>query len=174
MSDYRVTIRVRNARILRAMEAAGFETIAELSRSCGVHQGELGRLVNLTKIPTSTRTGGWSAAVEKLSFALKVPAEQLFSRAQLTVSSASKVRHKDVSERDVHAFIASASMSSPLLEDQVESDDAMRKALAQVSLTQREKQVLMGRFVEDKTLQEVADWLGIGRERIRQIEEARA
>jgi RNA polymerase sigma factor (sigma-70 family) len=39
-----------------------------------------------------------------------------------------------------------------------------------VSLDDREKKIVYGRFVTGKTLQEIADELGLTRERIRQIE----
>ena len=51
MSDYRIIVTVKNARILRAMEAAGFQNLQHLSERTGMSTGTLYAVSNLTMSP---------------------------------------------------------------------------------------------------------------------------
>lgn len=61
------------------------------------------------------------------------------------------------------------------IQDQAETwpelEDVFELVLSMAKLSERQKQVLRSRFVEDRTLQDIADEYGVSRERIRQIEE---
>lgn len=179
MTDYRVTVTVKNARILQAMEKAGFDSVAALAKALGVSVRLLYPILSMQKSPL-TRGQGWNKkgsplkwrpVVEKLAIALSVPAEQLFSSKQLNPTGAPTRKSIDVSEKDLNAYIASASVAAPMLGYDMETNDLLAKVMAQAKLTPREHDVLKRRFFDDETYEEIGADYTVCRGRIQQIEQ---
>lgn len=83
MSDYEVTIKVRNGRIKAAMRKAGYESVAELCRATDNRETEVGKIVNMKISPIDSRTGMWRKVVFDISSALHCEPEDLFTERQM-------------------------------------------------------------------------------------------
>lgn len=162
MSDYRVSVKVRNNNILRAIEAAGFTSIPVFAAAYELNYVSLNNLINMTISPVDNGAE-WKPLVVKLCDALhKMPVE-LFSREQMVALETNK------GERECDAETVYAIMNQQTLPDELPQviADALKK------LRPREEQVLRGRFGFDgpiKTLNELGEEIGINKERVRQIE----
>src|SRR5262245_31972976 len=84
--DVNLLVKVRNARLLRAMKAVGIFTTAELARRTGLAAGQLGLFVNF-RISPLRHDGEWRSEVFAISSALHREPEDLWPdhlrRAQL-------------------------------------------------------------------------------------------
>lgn len=179
MTDYRVTVTVRNARILRAMEHAGFDSVAALARAMGVNPTTLHLLLSMRRSPLSRGKGAngdksnrplrWIPTVEKLSFILNVPVEELFSPAQRNPSGSLTRKSIDVSENDVHAYISAASASAPLLEDDFMKKDLLAKLFVEAKLDDRAAKIIREVFLENECNYDCAAEFGISGPRVDQI-----
>lgn len=174
MSDYRVKISVRNARLLRAIELAGHKPGLQFSEAVGINYGcHLLPYLNLQRSPIDShgliRECAWA-----LCDYLRASPSDLWSDAQLTPL---KTNHAsvDVDENSMQALIAGE--GSHLLT----SDDTMRLASKMEAkkmlndlidaLPRSHAAVLRYRFFEDLTLDEISQKIGVTRERVRQIEQ---
>jgi hypothetical protein len=178
MTDYRVTVTVKNARILQAMEKAGFDSVAGLAKELGVHVRILYPLLSMQISPMTRGSGRksksaplkWRPVVEKLSIALSVPIEQLFSPTQLNPTGAPTRKSIDVSEKDLNAYIVSASVAAPMLGCDLETTDLLTKVIAQAKLTPKEHDVIKRRFFYNETLEEIGADYSVCRARVQEIE----
>jgi RNA polymerase sigma factor (sigma-70 family) len=172
MSDYRLRLTVRNARLLRAIAAAGHRPGQRFAAAVGIDYGsELRPYLNLTRSPLGAdgclRDSAWA-----LCDFLGASPDELWSDEQqvpLTRNGA----HADVTAAQLAVFSAGAPMA-----DDVEVI-ASRKEVAQgveailATLPPPEAAVVRARFglgTAACTIAEVADRQGLTRERVRQLE----
>jgi RNA polymerase primary sigma factor len=175
MSDYKVEIRVKNARILHLMRLAGINTAVELSRLSGVRYEAIGQIINLKNSPMSKTTGTWKPEVLKLADALNCMPDDMFSTHQRTSFLANNKRSIEMSEAEVELLMDSR--EQVLLPDDVVLA-AERKgrvvALLNEMLTPRQADIIKRRFGLDgdgeKPLDEIASTYGISGQQIRNIE----
>ena len=167
MSDYRVEIKVRNARIYRAMKAAGYENVAQVCRAFNLSQSVVGDLLNMKTAPT-LRNGEWRKEVVVLCSGLgKMPSE-LFSEEQM-VAWDKTTGAVDLDIEQVGNLLTGDTPDS-LLENKemkVLLDGALER------LTPQENSVLRRRFGmdgEEMTLKAIGIADGSTPERIRQVE----
>ena len=171
MSDYRVEIKVRNARIYRAMKAAGYETVAQVCRAFNLNQGNVGDLLNM-KIAPTLRDGEWRKEVVVLCSGLgKMPSE-LFSEEQM-VKWDKTTGAVDLDLEQVGNLLAGDTTQNP---DSLLENKEMKVLLdnALESLTPRENSILRRRFGIDgeaMTLGEIGVADKLSRERVRQVEQ---
>ena len=175
MSDYSVEIKIKNARVLRLMRLAGCNTAADLSKLSGVSQSTIGHIINLKTSPMSRLTGTWTPIVLKLADALNCMPDDMFSDHQRTSFLANNKRSIEMSEAEVELLMDSREQA--MLPDDAVFETEQRNAIAAIldtALSPRQSLVLKARlgFDQDgeKTLQELGETLGVGRERVRQIE----
>ena len=180
MSDYRVKISVSNARIRRAMEAAGYKHIVPMCHVNGLSIYNTSALVNM-KVSPINEDGTWRKAALDLADVLNVLPDDLFSDRQKTVKLKTNTGYKDVTESEMAKIAAEQNWNNRLedMQDNAaikmiasEQADVMLSIAMEESLTQRELHVLKAYFGfegNDKTLTEVGEELGVSRERIRQI-----
>ncbi len=167
MSDYRVEIKVRNARIYRAMKAAGYETVAQVCRAFNLNQGNVGDLLNM-KIAPTLRDGEWRKEVVVLCSGLgKMPSE-LFSEEQM-VKWDKTTGAVDLDLEQVGNLLAGDTPDSLLENKEMKAllDNALEL------LNPQENSVLRRRFGmdgEEMTLKAIGIADGITPERIRQVE----
>lgn len=165
--DYRVNIKVRNARILRAMEAKGL-TAKQLADAAEIGTNLLYRLINFQLSPYSTISGDvLPTAVRVCEVLNKMPCE-------LWPDDMALVLERNTSEVDIDAAEVRNLLTSPdpletalLLEKRAEWDSVLGE------LTDRERAVIERRFgltVTEQTLEQVAAQDGVTRGRVRQIE----
>lgn len=172
MSDYRVHIKVRNARLLRAIEQAGHQPEQIFARLAGIsYAGHLLSYLNLKRTPFD-ENGDLRPCAEKLCVFLNRLPDELWSEEQRypLVTNTSEV---ELSGASVQEWLSGpASCADPLvLLEQREGLQAVDALLD--TLTEREADILRMRFgidCEPTPLEDVAKAKGCTRERIRQIE----
>ena len=172
MTDYRVQIKVRNARLLRAIEKAGHQPGPIFAREVGIsYTVHLLPYLNLKRTPFD-ENGDLRPCAEKLCVFLNCLPDELWSEEQRypLVTNAAEI---DLSAASVHELLASPSdCADPLsLLEKKQAAQAVDALLD--TLTPREAEVLRLRHGidgEPMNLEEMAKAKGCSRERIRQIE----
>lgn len=117
MSDYRVNVKVSNGRIRRAMEAAGYDTVAKLCEDHDIDSSPVYDLINLRKSPFNS-SHEWRPVVLKLADALNVMPDDLFSENQKTFTLKTNTGTKDVTEHEMLRLINDVGLSDRLTDQQ--------------------------------------------------------
>lgn len=158
--DYAVTVKVRNARILRLMAEAGYRTQAELARAAGVNVSQLCAVVNLREKPT-TQNGEWRGLVENVAAALKCDVDDMFSEKQRNMELPANSVTVEMSEPQIIA----------LMDDSGERETWARLETERLltHLTEREQKVVRLRM-EGATMAEAGEELGTSGTRVAQLE----
>jgi len=171
VKDYRVTIKVRNARLLNALAEVGETVGQKLADKLGISYMSLLALSNLKASPID-KDGNIRPIVLKLcEFTNKTPLE-LFSVDQL-IPLETNTAEVDMTADDVEQLLLpSDGNGNPekLLLD-VQGIHKLHELVD--TLTPRETKVIQLRFgfdCPDHTYEEVGQIFGVSRERIRQIE----
>ena len=182
MSDYRVKISVTNARIRRAVEAAGYRSVLQMCKLNGLQITPTFNLVNMKQSPL-TKNGKWRKTVLDLADALNVMPDDLFNERQKVITLGTNTSSRDVTENEMMA-IAEQYVQDDRLED-LRDNGAMREIAEEQAakllnntfldvLTPKQRQVLEMRFglndAPQMSLEQIGVKLGVSRERIRQIE----
>lgn len=167
---YRVTLKVRNANLLRAIERAGFKPGHELASAAGVSYPQLNDLLNMVASPIY-RNGAIKPWVERLMFALNATFADLFSDEQCAALDTNRA------ERDLHAEHVFALMSEPSDSGTSMLVDESKPALDEIlsGLSPRERRVLELVYgVEDgtpKNYTQAGKAMGVTGQYVRQIAE---
>ena len=165
MTDFSVKITVRNARILRAMRAAGYTSQAELSRAMGKACSSVNGFAAF-RISPLLSDGSWSEMAMDLSSMLHVEPEELWPDALRSIRWSRNSREVLLGSDEARQIEARTA----------EVDKVALSKLISI-LSPRERRVIDARFGLDGqgegTLEEIAKEMGVTRERIRQ-REARA
>jgi RNA polymerase sigma factor (sigma-70 family) len=173
MGDYRIRITVRNARLLRAIEAAGYRPGTRFAAEAGISYGsDLLPYLNLTRSPLDAdghlRDSAWA-----LCEFLRATPDDLWSDEHL-VPLTRNAAQMEASAAQVAALCApSATMQHDpeVIAAQNEATHRLQDVLN--TLAPREATVVRERFgigTTEHTLDEVAARHCISRERVRQIE----
>ena len=153
MSDYRVRISVRNARLLRAIKSAGHRPGPQFADLVGIDYGTvLLPYLNLTRSPLN-RGGLIRECAWALCDYLGASPSDLWSDAQM-----------DPLEKNHSSLDRDAARLQALIFGKSSLDDPMRLA------SHDQADVIRERFFGGLTLEEVGEQLGLTRARIRQIE----
>lgn len=167
MSDYRVRISVRNARLLRAIEQAGHRPGAQFAEEVGIsYSGALLPYFNLTRSPL-TPDGLLRQCAWALCDFLNASPSDLWSDAHLQPLA----RNHSSIELDadsVQALVGAAPVDPLRLATQAQAGRIIQDAID--SLTEREAYVIRERFFSETTLEELSERMEVTRERVRQIE----
>ncbi len=170
MGDYRVTVKVRNAKLLRAINNAGYSSIPKFCVDAGVAYVQVNALINMVESPLTQKFEIRKVVNDIIDF-LCEPFDALFSEAQCEALVSNK-SERDVSAELAFSFIANRATIDPmdLLEGEDRSlivDDLLK------CLVPREENVIRKSFgigCDKKTLKTITDDLGVNRERVRHIE----
>ena len=170
MNDYRVTVKVRNNRILKAIESAGGAPGQKWCDGNGLNYQQVNDLINM-KISPLTSAGDMREVSSRLCDVVNCLPEDLWSNEQLYPLE----RNLSEIEMSLEGVLdlLSESHESSYLHDFSSVEKEQQSALidkAMAMLTSREESVLRMRFYEDMTLEQVGKVLGVTRERIRGIE----
>jgi RNA polymerase primary sigma factor len=171
--DYRVTLKVQNNNILRLIEERGYASARQFCLNTGYGYHSLMKLINMRDAPIQS-DGKLRQVVYKLAEILNCLPEELFSAAQMEASLETNKRVMQVAEAEMR-FMLENVVEPKLIENQIDFDRLPDKIDSLLeTLTPREAKVIAMRFglgeEGGKTLGEIADRYGVGRERIRQIE----
>ena len=169
MSDYAISIKVRNGRIKRKMAECGFSSVNELCRNSDLSPTQIGALLNL-KLPPLTETGSWRRSAADLADALGCTCEELFSETQRTLTL--RENRGDCFVTEAELLKLSGRAEQPLLEnpgEQLLEDldaqtkiEVVRRALDQLKLAARDRHILNSYFgidCEEMTQTELASQL---------------
>ena len=173
MTDYRIQIKVRNARLLRAIEACGHQPGPKFANLAGIpYQSHLLPYLNLTRTPFDA-AGNLRPCAEKLCVVLNQLPGELWSEEQC-VPLTQNTAEVELTAQSVHQLLSPDRQADPSLAIEREQATAAVEALLN-SLPQREAQILRLRYGingEPHTLQETAKKLKVSAGRIYQIESA--
>lgn len=169
MKDYRITVKVRNNRILKAIEEVGGTPGWKWCKAYGLQYTVINHFINMTGSPINAQ-GRLSPEAARLCEVVGKLPEDLWSSETLYPLE----RNFSEIEMD-HAEIFSmlpAEQQSYLADfsgiEQAQTKALLAKALA--TLTSKEERVIKMRFEDDLTLAQCAERMGVTPQRIRQIE----
>lgn len=163
--DYRVTLKVRNANLLRAIESVGETPGAIFAEKAGIPYGRLNDLIGCKISPLKSDGEYRSGVISLCEYLNKMPSE-LFSPEQLEPLETNRAEI----ELTVEQCLSIPRNIDPLQE--IENTGAIYAALE--NLTKRERTVIEMRFGLDgpeQTYDEIGKEFDVTRERIRQIED---
>ena len=169
--DYRVTVKVRNARIINALAERG-EVVGQIAATkIGVSYAKLLALSNITLSPVDAEGNIIPEVLKLCDYLNKMPLE-LFSVEQI-VPLKTNTAELDMSIEEVEMLMLPASErpDPELLLANGQFNNAIKYALE--TLPPREAKVLQLRFgidCEEHTYEGLGQIMGISKERVRQIE----
>jgi RNA polymerase sigma factor (sigma-70 family) len=169
--DYRVNIKVKNNRILKAIEQVGGVHGLKWCKENGLNYIALNDLTNMTASPVN-KFNELTTTAKKLCEVLDKLPEDLWSDNQIIPLEKNFTSFEMSSEQLV--ALMSSGETSYLTDFESEIDKErlsieMESSLNKLSVTCRK--VLKDRFYEDKTLEQMAKEMGVTKERVRQIEQ---
>lgn len=171
MSDYRLTIKVRNARLLRAIERAGHRPGCKLADLIGIeYSNDLLGYLNLSRSPVN-RDGTLRDSALKLCAFLNALPDECWSEQQLT-PLASNCAEIDLSGEQIQDLWLGGGLSADPFELFQRKETAAQIRAVLQTLTPREEQVIRSCFginVPEKSLEQIAKVMGISITRAGQI-----
>jgi RNA polymerase sigma factor (sigma-70 family) len=180
--DYRLEVKIRNNRILKLIEGAGFRTVGEFCRANGLPASiysTLLRVVAMKESPIGRPKNGsltaWKKCVVAAASVLGVLPEEMFNQTQLEAELPDNSALIEMSEEQLRAFGGTRMIQSATQEDQLllsERSSAISDVLAE--LKPNERTVIEMRFgISDGTeytRKQIGMMFNLSPERIRQIE----
>lgn len=171
VKDYRVTIKVRNARIINAFAEKDEQVGAIVAAKIGISYGKLLDLSNL-KLSPIKKDGSLIPEVVKLcDYLNKVPTD-LFSPDQIFPLEKNTAEVDMTAEEvEILMFPASGGVNPETLLASNQSKTTLNELLE--SLTPRENKILKLRYgldCDEHTLESIGKMFNVSKDRIRQIE----
>jgi RNA polymerase sigma factor (sigma-70 family) len=172
MDAYRIKVSIRNHKLLSAIEAAGYKSVAAFERDADVKLGRINGLVSMKEAPLNA-DGSFSPLAKIVMEILGAAPTDLWTEEQLTLALNKNTAEKSVSSDLIQHLLThnETSMLLPSPEGELEEKET-QKIIGELvhGLTKREETVIKMRFWDDKTLEQVAESMEVTRERVRQIE----
>jgi len=166
MSDFAISVKIRNGRIRRKIAECGFSSVNELCRKSGLSPHQIGGLLNL-KLPPLTGAGRWRRSAAALAEVLGCTCEELFSETQRTL--ALRANRGDCYITETRWLKLSSRVERPLLENPAEQllEDAdeqtkievIRRALDELNLAAQDRRIIESHFgigCEERSLGDLA------------------
>lgn len=158
-NEYVIEAKLKNNLILsRVLEHS--KTVHQFCMEHDLSPTQVGNLINMKLSPTNKKDGDWTLPAIRLASALCVHPEALFFDEQRTLELKTNVAFIELSRQEAIAFSSGT--------ERLEAAQVANSLLG--NLRPRERMVLSLRYLEDKTLEDVASSFDLTRERIRQIE----
>ena len=161
MSDFNIQIKVRNGRLLRAIRAR-YKSSADMCRKCNINPGDLSAYLGMRRNPVGA-DGDWKKTAYDISSAVGLEPEEIWPAYMRQVSMKTNTVSLDMTLDQVGELIESG-------ENSLSIKMSAMKLLNTERLTDRYREVLKMRFLDDMTLGEVAKEENVSVERIRQME----
>lgn len=172
MNDYRVKVSVRNARLLKAVEHAGYKSLAAFGKAEGIAYSSLQRMAAMTDKPL-LQDGTFSVNARRIMDGLCALPEDLWSDDQLYNCLSHNTFERDVSRMDLER-ISTNPMAELERQLDIDRDKQALMAAAEECLNERQKQALSlrnGLFGHgEHTYAEVGALMGVTSARARGIE----
>ena len=160
---FRVVAVLRNNRLIRAREQLGYPSQAAAARAIGVEPRTLSAFESFRWSPWSTHAGTWKEVARRIARAYAYEPEELWPEVIRQVEATAMTLELGAAEVE--------SLSPERLAESAELRAAVERALG--TLPARQARVLRDRFGlgrPERLLDEVAEDLGVCRERARQLE----
>lgn len=170
MSEYRVLIQVKNNNILSAIERCGYKNVNAFCVATGNQPSTIGEFINFKRSPL-LKDGDWSVMALRLADTLLTTPDSLFSEAMKTMRLKTNKAEREYGEEQMLQMVND---TPEMLMIKHDAKEAVHELLD--CLTPRELAVVELRFGIhnskgiDHTLDYVADFFDVSKERIRQIE----
>lgn len=175
MSDYRLDIKVRNNRVLTAIEGAGYDSAAAFCRAYALNYVLVMGVVAMREPARGVK--GWRKVARDLADALGCNPEDLFTDRQADAAFETTSLSRVVSEETALSLAApeTALLAAPDgdIDAVIDIRQAARRLLSSQDLTPRQRDVVRRRFGFDgpeETFDQIGASYGIRKERVRQIE----
>ena len=173
MNEYRVKVGIRNNLLLKAIEGTGCKSVAEFCRNNGLNVNYVNSIVCMRVAPLN-KSGEFSKIAKELMEVLGACPTDLWTVEQLTIKLSKNSVERDIDFASMQAALGCNS-GFPIITELPESaaqSSELKKIIKQSldGLTMRERQVISMRHGQDMMLTEIADDIGVGKERVRQIE----
>jgi RNA polymerase sigma factor (sigma-70 family) len=169
--DYRVNIKVRNNRILKAIEEVGGTHGEKWCKENGITYSTLNGLTNMTVSPVNN-FGELTRTAKKLCEVLKKMPDELWSDEQIRPLE-KNFSSFEMSSHELVSLMSSGETS--YLTDFEEKIDKERLIIQIESclgmLSENCKRVLKDRFYENKTFRQISQEMDISQERVRDLEQ---
>lgn len=159
--DFNVEIKVRNGRLLSAIRRK-FGTMSEMCRQTNISINRVSSLVTMRSVPLK-KNGEPTSAALNIAAALGMDFEDLWPKHMEKMKRKKASFEIEMSAEEVQSI--PQYMNGESLIDYREAITAIQERLSP-----RERDVIRWRFEENLTLDDIGRMLGVGRERIRQIE----
>lgn len=169
MKDYRLTIKVRNNRILRAIEAVGGIPGGKWCEANGLTYTVINQFINMTLSPLAKNGAMYPDAARLCDVLGKLP-EELWSNEQLYPLERN-FSEMEMDHAEVIALLPPEHQSYLPDFSNLEQEQT-RKLIADAlsKLPKRQRQIIQLRYTEELTFEECGNRLGISKERVRQLE----
>jgi RNA polymerase sigma factor (sigma-70 family) len=174
--EYRFQIKIRNNVVLKRIEELGFDSIPEFCRAKKLGYHLVTEIINF-KLPFYTKQGAITLHISKLADALNLLPDHIYPPERRGKPLASNTYNIEANKNDLMQIAGSLRMDALPPDDRKMLDD-FQPMLAQIMdecLSPRDRDVLERRFGlitgREETLDEIAADIGVGRERVRQLEQ---
>ena len=171
MNDYRVNIKVRNNRILKAIEESGGTVGQKWCEANGLGYSSVNSLINMVVSPV-TKMGELIPTAARLCEVLGKLPDELWSDEQIRPLE-KNFTSLEMSREEIVALMPPDAMGLELTDfDQFMHMRELPERIEQAidTLDERKQYIIRSRFYEDKTLDELGKELGVSKDRVRQIE----
>ena len=173
--DYRIEIKVKNNRLLTKMEEAGYASVAKFAEAIGMYRSKIDRIVKM-KSAALDEEGYYRPEAVQIAEFLKCTPQDIYPPAQMRGTMKENTAQVTANANEIDSLTSSLRTLAFSPEQKLilnEAKQALKTAM--LTLTPREQRVLDLRYGltygEEKTLDEIGEIFGVGRERIRQIEQ---
>lgn len=162
--DYRITVTVRNGRLARAIEAAGYASAAAFSRASGVPYSVIVEMLRLRLPPIMTDGSIHPRALDVATF-LRKEVEDIFPPAMMDRALAVNRVMRDMDEPDIAQIMRQVQITPERHLALIDAQDAIRARLN--DLSPRERLAISLKYgLEDgreRTMAEIGKYPGFSR-----------
>ena len=166
MQDYKVTVKIQQGRLLKAIENAGIASMSELARLVGTNPSIISDLVNF-KLSPRTKEGGWRKPVVAICVLLNTQPSDLFPESmQIVKKSNSSAAY--LSMEQIRS-IALPMERSPTIG--IEFNEDLKNITDELGLSDREMNILEGCIMGTTSYKDMGERIGVCGARIGSIKE---
>jgi RNA polymerase sigma factor (sigma-70 family) len=164
MNDYRVRVTIRNNRLLKAIEAKGFDSVQKFCNQYKLNYISTNQFINGSKKPL-LENGEVKESLKQLLDTLDISLKDAFTEKQLGGFK----KHSFTIEAKESHLMQIAQIKKPLEISMMEKDIRTLIDTCIYSLPEKHRKVIRGIIYENKTLNDLGKELNVTRERVRQI-----
>jgi len=143
VSDFKITSKVQNGRLLKKIESCGYASVAEFCRETGAPLYEVHNYINFRIAPIKN-DGSFRRSVHGICASLDCLPEDIFSDEQMWMQVEKNYTEQYFREHEVFEALSGVDDSLHIEADRSDLERAVGNALSQ--LTDRERNIIAMRF----------------------------